>query len=303
MSAKPPLARAAIDRATHRRGDEVWLRHAWDNPASAVIVVDGGQVLVAAEKLVWTSTSAAPAGDRIFLGVPADSTDRGYFAVAASLPDPAPEGTRLASLREVGADLSAADAGLLAQATSLERWHARHHYCPLCGAATTVVMGGHLRRCVADGSEHYPRTDPAVIMLVTDEAERALLGRQPAWPPGRMSTLAGYVDAGETLEQAVAREVVEEVGVLVDEVRYVASQPWPFPSSLMLAFTATARSTSINVDGAEISEARWFSRSDLIEQLAAGTLKLPMRSSVAYYLIDRWFGGNLAELAPAGVPR
>ena len=131
---------------------------------------------------------------------------------AAPLPDPPPSGTRAATLREVGADLSDADAGLFAHAAALEQWHARHVRCPLCGAATVVALAGHVRRCVNDGSEHYPRTDPAVIMLVTDGDDRCLLGRQPSWPAGRMSTLAGYVEAGETLEHAVVREVFEEVG-------------------------------------------------------------------------------------------
>src|SRR6185437_2045783 len=127
--------------------------------------------------------------------------------VMAALPDEVPEGTRAASLRDVGAVLSADEAGLLAHASALEQWHSRHPRCPRCGAPTCASMGGHLRVCVEDRSEHYPRTDPAVIMLVTDDAERALLGRQPSWPQGRMSTLAGYVEAGETLEEAVAREV------------------------------------------------------------------------------------------------
>jgi NAD+ diphosphatase len=288
----PPLGRTGVDRAAHLRADDEWLRNAWAHPASRVIVVDSGRALVDAQHaLVRISTADAPPGERYFLGIveKADA-DRniGIFAVAAKLPDPAPPDTRAATLRDIGDQLSDADAGLLAHASALEQWHARHTHCPLCGAATVVAMGGHVRRCVDDGTEHHPRTDPAVIMLVTDGADRCLLGRQPTWPPGRMSTLAGYVEAGETLEHAVVREVFEEVGVRADDVRYVASQPWPFPSSLMLAFTARALTTELDVDGVEITEARWFTRDELKAAVADGSLKLPMRASVAFYLINGW---------------
>jgi NAD+ diphosphatase len=251
--------------------------------------------LTAGDRLVWTSTGNAPHGERLFLGTPDDGeSGAAYFAVIAALPAAPPEGTRAASLRDVGAVLSADEAGLLAHASALEQWHTRHPRCPRCGAPTTARMGGHIRVCVEDGSEHYPRTDPAVIMLVTDDADRALLGHQPSWPQGRMSTLAGYVEAGETLEEAVAREVAEEVGVVVDAVRYVESQPWPFPSSLMLAFTAHAASSDVAVDGVEITEARWFSRDQLAAAVDDGSLRLPMRASVAFRLIDGWYGGGLA---------
>ncbi len=219
------------------------------------------------------------------------------FAVGSALPDPPPSDTRAATLRDVGARLSDADAGMFAHAAALEQWHARHVRCPLCGAATVVALAGHIRRCVNDGSEHYPRTDPAVIMLVTDDDDRCLLGRQPSWPAGRMSTLAGFVEAGETLEHAVVREVFEEVGIRVGDVRYVASQPWPFPSSLMLAFTAKASTTDLQIDDDEIAEARWFSRDELRIAITGGSLRLPMGASVAFYLIDGWFGGDLASLA------
>ena len=284
-----------VDRAAHRRGDDAWLRAAWQNSASKVMLVDSGRTLVTADRLVWTKPANAPSGERFFLGV-SDDDGSGYFAVAAQLPQPPPEGTRAASLREIGAQLPAAEVGLLAHAAALQQWHARHIFCHLCGSATVIELGGHLRRCVADGSEHYPRTDPAVIMLVTDDDDRALLGHQPSWPHGRMSTLAGYVEAGETLEEAVAREVAEEVGIVVDDIRYVRSQPWPFPSSLMLAFTARAVTTELAPDGVEITEARWFSRDEMVRAVEQGTLKLPMPASVAFFLVDHWFGGGLAEV-------
>jgi len=292
----PPLGRAGVDRAAHLRADDEWLARAWANQSSRVIVVEDGRALVDdVNALLATATADAPSGERYFLGVatPSDVADAiGVFAVAAPLPDPLPPGTRATTVRDIGADLSAADAGLLAHAAALEQWHVRHPRCPLCGAATVVALAGHLRRCVDDGSEHHPRTDPAVIMQVIDLADRCLLGRQSTWPPGRMSTLAGYVEAGETLEHAVVREVFEEVGVWVDDVRYVASQPWPFPSSLMLAFTARATTTQLDVDGLEIAEARWFTRDELRSAVADGTLRLPMRASVAFYLIDGWLSAT-----------
>jgi NAD+ diphosphatase len=297
----PPLGRSGIDRAAHLRADDEWLARAWANPLSSVMVVDGGRALIDEhDALVVSPPADTPAGERYFLGVaaPADvDAAIGVFAVAAPLPDLPPSDTRAATLRDVGAHLSDADAGLFAHAAALEQWHARHVRCPLCGAATVVALAGHIRRCVNDGSEHYPRTDPAVIMLVTDGDDRCLLGRQPSWPAGRMSTLAGYVEAGETLEHAVVREVFEEVGIRAGDVRYVASQPWPFPSSLMLAFTAKATTTELNIDDDEIVEARWFSREELRTAIASGSLRLPMSASVAFYLIDGWFGGDLARVA------
>ena len=286
-----------MNRSAHLRADDAWLAAAWTHPSSRLLVVDETRALVAGDRLVWTPTRSAPDGERLFLGTP-DSGESGaaYFAVVASLPDTLPEGSRAASLREVGSVLSADEAALLAHASALERWHARNPFCPGCGAATVAALGGHLRRCVEDGAEHYPRTDPAVIMLVVDDEGRALLGHQPSWPAGRMSTLAGFVEAGETLEEAVAREVLEEVSVMVDDVRYVESQPWPFPSSLMLAFTAHAASSDVVVDGVEIAEARWFSRDELTTCVRDGSLRLPMRSSVAFRLIDGWYGGGLATL-------
>lgn len=285
-----------MNRSAHLRSDDAWLAAAWAHPSSRVFVVDEARALVADDRLVWRATGSAPGGQRLFLGTPDDGgSGAAYFAVVASLPDAPPEGSRAASLRDVGSVLSADDAALLAHAAALERWHARNPFCPGCGAATTAALGGHLRVCVEDGAEHYPRTDPAVIMLVVDDGGRALLGHQPSWPAGRMSTLAGFVEAGETLEEAVEREVLEEVGVVVDDVRYVESQPWPFPSSLMLAFTAHAASSELAVDGAEISDARWFTRDELTSCLDDGSLRLPMRSSVAFRLIERWYGGGLAS--------
>ncbi len=181
----------------------------------------------------------------------------------------------------------------MVHAVALENWQRMHRFCSRCGERTVIAAAGHVRRCPACGAEHYPRTDPAVIMLVTDADDRALLGRQVHWPRGRFSTLAGFVEPGESIEQAVVREAGEEVGVEIGEVEYVASQPWPFPSSLMLGFVARATSTEIRVDGEEIEEARWFSREELRAAFASGEVLPPSGISIAARLIELWYGEPL----------
>ena len=197
------------------------------------------------------------------------------------------------SLRTVGGALDAHDAGLATAAVALDAWHDRHPRCPRCGAPTRVTQAGWSRVCDVDGSEHYPRTDPAVIMAVVDEDDRLLLGHATAWAAGRWSTLAGFVEAGESAEQAVRREVAEEAGVVVGDVEYVGSQPWPFPGSLMLGFRGRATSTRIEVDGVEMADARWFTRDGLAAAVASGEVVLPGGASIARALVEQWFGGPL----------
>lgn len=208
---------------------------------------------------------------------------------AEPVPEPLP-GLRWVALRAIGAELSDADAGLATTAVALDAWHARHPRCPRCGAPTTSTAAGWTRRCTVDGSEHYPRTDPAVIMAVVDDSDRLLLGHAAAWAPHRFSTLAGFVEAGESVEHAVRREVAEETTVLVGDVAYAGSQPWPFPASLMLGFRARALSTDVVVDGVELTEARWFSRDELAAAVATGDLVLPSPASIAHALIEDWYG-------------
>jgi len=195
------------------------------------------------------------------------------------------------SLRVVGGALDAHDAGLATAAVALDAWHDRHPRCPRCGAPTRAVQAGWSRVCDADGSEHYPRTDPAVIMAVVDADDRLLLGHAAAWAPGRWSTLAGFVEAGEAAEQAVRREVREETGVEVGAIEYAGSQPWPFPASLMLGFRARATSTHVRVDGVEMADARWFTRAELAAAVASGEVLLPGGASIARALVEQWFGG------------
>ncbi|MFH8365710.1 NAD(+) diphosphatase [Streptomyces sp. NPDC018031] len=292
---------SGIDRAAHHRLDEAWLAAAWSHPTTRVFVVSGGQVLVddtpdGRTELVMTPAFEAPPTEthRYFLGTDADGVR--YFALQKdALPGRIDQSARPAGLREAGALLSERDAGLMVHAVALENWQRMHRFCSRCGERTVIAAAGHIRRCPACGAEHYPRTDPAVIMLVTDDQDRALLGRQVHWPEGRFSTLAGFVEPGESIEQAVVREVAEEAGVVVDEVEYVASQPWPFPSSLMLGFMARAGSSEIHVDGEEIHEARWFSRDDLRAAFASGEVLPPTGISIAARLIERWYGEPLPQ--------
>lgn len=222
--------------------------------------------------------------------------------VAHHTPDPAvaalPPGDEWSALREIGGDLSARDAGLATAAVALYEWHVRHPRCPRCGAVTYTVSSGWVRRCVADGTEHYPRTDAAVIMAVVDSDDRLLLANSAAWPERRFSTLAGFVEPGESVEHAIRREVREESAIVVGDVSYRGSQPWPFPASLMLGFRAQALTTEITVDGDELRAARWFDRDTLRAEVAAGTVLLPLGTSIARALIEEWCGGPL----PAGPP-
>ncbi|SFB32026.1 NAD+ diphosphatase [Cellulomonas marina] len=230
----------------------------------------------------------------------AGAAGRAGTAVAPAVAPAVPAGEPVfAPLREVGARLGSRDAGLATTAVALTAWHARHPRCPRCGAATEVVQAGWARRCPVDRSEHYPRTDPAVIMAVVDADDRVLLGHSAGWPEGRFSTLAGFVEAGEPPEAAVRREVLEETGVHVGEVEYRGSQPWPFPASLMLGYRARATSTTVVPDGVEMTQARWFSREELAAAVRSGAVVLPGRSSIAHALIAEWYGQPLPPADPS----
>ena len=301
------LARTAVDRAAERRGDVAWLDAAWVDPRTRVVRVAEGRALVEGldsagpPRLLAEPASDGLVGERYLLGV--DDAERAWFAVHQEPPLRAPLGSDAAplGLREVGALLGERDAGLLVLAVALANWHATHRHCARCGSATEVVQAGYLRRCPTDGSEHYPRTDPAIIVLVTDRSgERALLGHGVPWPARRFSTLAGFVEPGESAERAVVREVGEEAGVAVGEVGYLGSQPWPFPSSLMLGFTARVLDPDAEprADGVEVAEVRWFTRPELAAAVESGDVVLPPVVSIARQLIEHWFGAPLAD--PAG---
>lgn len=236
----------------------------------------------------------------VFLGEGGGGAQDGGAAYLLSVRSLGDEGgPTTAGLREVAGALDADTAALAATSLALANWHRGHSHCSRCGSPTEPVMAGWLRRCGRDGSDHYPRTDVAVIMAVTDPTDRLLLARAPSWPAGRMSILAGFLEPGETLEQAVAREVREEVGLQVRDIEFVADQPWPFPSSLMVGFTARAQRTDLVLDQQEIAEARWVTRAEVPRLIAAGQYRPSPGFSISRALVEDWFGGVLPSVPDA----
>jgi NAD+ diphosphatase len=291
------LARGTLDRAGLRRRDPDLVPLLLKDPLTQVLELaqDRAQVI---DSDGGCSLFLRPPGAQdasrltVFLG----REDHGpaYLGVVSDAQDPA--GTSVwRTLRQVGALLSDRDAGLFATMLGLANWHASHTHCPLCGSRTEPDQAGWIRRCNRDGTEHYPRTDPAVIMAVTDAADRLLLARSPHWPAGRLSVLAGFVEPGESLEAAVAREVFEEVGLVVEQVRYLGNQPWPFPSSLMVGFTGRAVDTTLHLDHQEIAEAMWVTRRELAEMVLAGRFDISPTVSIARRMIEHWNGGPIGS--------
>jgi NAD+ diphosphatase len=285
------LSHHAHNRIAGRRTDDAWLRDAWGRSSTRAVVLHDARLVVPdgadAPEIRWIRTDEAPTGQRVLLG---EHRDEVRFAV---LVEDLPAGARAEHLRAFVQTLDEEEAALVLHAVALAEWLRSHRHCPRCGAELEVQGAGHLLSCPRCGRQQFPRTDPAVIMAVTDDDGRCLLGRQRHWPEGRYSTLAGFVEPGESLEHAVAREVEEEVGVEVDEVTYFGNQPWPFPASLMVGFFAHARTTRISVDGAEISDARWFTREQVKTEADAGTLLLPSGVSISRSLVETWYGGPL----------
>ena len=280
MPSDPFFAGPGINRADALRGKPEAIAGLLASPLARALVWEGGApALDQAGKLMW---QAAGGDEPLFLGL-----DQGEPRFA-SLP---PVGAR-PDTRAVLALLDGQDAPLFAAALSLTSWHLRHGFCSVCGTPSMIFRGGWGRRCSACGGEHYPRVDPVVIMLATFE-DRLLLGRQPLYPPGRYSALAGFVEPGETVEAAVARELGEEAGIAVTDVRYVASQPWPFPSSLMIGCTARATSDSLTIDRQELEDARWFTRDQVTAAVSASNdsdFIPPPRFAIARTLLDDWLG-------------
>jgi NAD+ diphosphatase len=296
------LARGTLNRDGLRRRDPDLLPLLLKDPLTRVLELVGGsaQVFESGRECALLLRSPQELDSHrlaVFLGH--DDEGAAYVGVVGTAGE-VPEHDDTASapwrtLREVGVLLSDRDAGLFVTVQGLANWHASHTHCPMCGATTEPDQAGWIRRCTRDRTEHYPRTDPAVIMAVTDPADRLLLARSPRWPQGRLSVLAGFVEPGESLEAAVAREVFEEVGLVVGQVRYLGNQPWPFPSSLMVAFTASAVDVTLSLDLEEIVQAVWVSREDLREMVLAGTFGLSPTVSIARRMIERWYGGPIDQ--------
>lgn len=282
---RPGFTGGVLDRADHLRRDEAAIHAARMHPAARFLVLDRLKPLLAPDgtRLMWVRRAEAPAGASVFLGL--DSEGLPHFAVdgpADGLPGVATDA------RAAGARLAGAEAAIVAQARSLLDWHRRHGFCANCGAPTAMAKAGWARQCGACGAEHFPRVDPVVIMLAERDG-MVLVGRQKAFPPGFYSALAGFVEAGESIEEAVARELWEEAGVRVGAVSYVASQPWPFPSSLMIGATARAEGFELRLDETEIEAARWADREEVRAVLRnEGPWSAPPPLAIAHTLLRRF---------------
>jgi NAD+ diphosphatase len=285
-----------LERRAEAREDPEWIASARADPATLYLVGHGTAHLLHADgppRIAFLAHSAplvraADEASLVLLG-----WFRGMRCVLLDLPPGqavgAPAGTAFEELRPLAPLLAADEAGLLAYARAMAIWRTRHRHCGVCGARTIATRAGHILVCsnAACAQELFPRIDPAIIVLVSD-GERALLGRQASWPPRRYSTIAGFVEPGESLEDAVEREVAEETGVVVTGLRYDSSQPWPFPSSLMIGFQASAAAgSSVRVSG-ELEDARWFTRA----QIDSGEALAPPSQSISWRLIDTWLKGR-----------
>jgi NAD+ diphosphatase len=291
------MAENPHDRIAEHRADDAWLGERWADPETRVLVVSGTRVRPRDGRIDWVSPAEAPDGLRVLLG---EHEGRAWFAVVVDADIAKAEKgdwTPLRGLLPYLADDALAGAPLIFHALGLAEWLFVTRYCPRCAEPLSPAKAGHELVC-ANGHTQFPRTDPAVIMVVTSgdpgsEDERCLLGRQAVWPEGRFSTLAGFCEPGETLEDAVRREVREEVGVTVGRVDYFGNQPWPLPASLMVGFVAHAETTDVTVDRDEIEDARWFTRAEMKELAEAGTLLLPGGVSISRSLVEHWYGGPL----------
>lgn len=289
MSGHNVFAGAFVDRSAHRRHDAAWLEAALARDDTVFVPVWGDRCLVSEEPhrtVLLDRGDLAAFGDQlpVFLGM---FRERPAFAVhiSQSLEPPFTDRGTFHDLRYLGSVLPADDANLVAHARALLLWHEAQRHCGRCGAPTAPQAAGNTRVCQSKqcASQVFPRVDPAIIVLVHD-GDKCLLGRQAKWPEGRYSTIAGFVEPGESLEDAVVREVQEETNINVTDVRYHSSQPWPFPASLMLGFHARSVSRDIQLNDGELEDAQWFSR----KELASGFPKLPPRLSISRRLVDDW---------------
>lgn len=288
MVMEPWVSTSRLDRTLDGRAEDGWVERLWSHPAARVLGVDEGSnvsAVVTGDNLQWMDPDGAYDPERHYLVGAVEGEP--WFAVADSLEGPS------ASLRQLGGVLPETEADIATTAVALVNWHRVAPYCGKCGTLTHVRDAGHMRWCPGCERQRFPRTDPAVIVAILDEAGRLLLGHHSGWESTRVSILAGFVEAGESLEMAVHREIREESGLELSRLRYVGSQPWPFPRSLMLGFVARAVGSRITVDGAEIEWANFYTRDELETLVASGELTLPMTSSIASRIITAWRAGDL----------
>ncbi len=287
-----------LDRASEKRIDPAWIKTRLDDPDSLLLPLYKGDPLITGGAPAWLSTAARREFSQrtkpVFLGL---KNQRAYFAINASdaaSPETAPfaEIGVYTPLRQSAAMLGDNDIAIIGQARWLLDWHYRHRHCAVCGALTDIKDGGAKRQCPDCSAEHFPRSDPVAIILAT-HGDACLLGRGPHFPPGFLSALAGYIEVAETPEECAVREVYEEAGVRLTDVRYQFSQPWPFPSSLMMGFIADAEARDLNLDTKEIEEACWVDRADILKLLNGEEVDgvfLPPRFTIARQLLERWAG-------------
>lgn len=331
MTSTPPLGSLVltggrIDRGGQDRRDTAWLAAALSNPATRVLVLVNGTTPVSGDALAAPTLGELPGGaGHAASGMSESVPDDDGVACGATVPDALAAAQRIVwigrvndvdwvaadlpeepawwdgvapavGLMQAGGDLERTQAALFAQANAVLNWHKGEGFCPRCGRPTRVIDAGWVRVCPTEGIEYFPRTDPAVIVLITDDQDRVLLGANAAWGGARYSTFAGFVEPGESLEEAVVREVGEEAGLAVTNPEYLGSQPWPFPRSLMCAFHAHAVGVDTAPDGLEILSTRWFTREELAAEVASGAVQVPGGVSVAGAMLRHWFGGELPEV-------
>jgi NAD+ diphosphatase len=297
-----PLSRSQLDRAAHLRSDQGALDELWAKGKIIDLLgdryrIDGAKLALLTSSQIDELEKQSADVERYFLGL--DSNQVAYFVAHRGMgPSEYPSGYE--SLRTIGKSLSDLEIGAAVHALALSLWHQSHRRCAKCGAETKSTLGGSVRKCLSCEADHHPRTDPAVIVLVKDKSDRILLGRQRVWPPKRFSTFAGFVEPGESFERTVVREVAEECGGSVESMRYLGSQPWPFPASLMIAFEATITNPdSVKADGEEIEEIIWLDRESLKSKVQSEELLLPPKISVARAMIESWYG-NSADVDLSG---
>ena len=288
----PGFTGGTLDRADALRHDPEGLARAMGDWRSRLLVLEGYTPAVTDDGcLAWTTLADVPDGaELVLLGL--EGTRAHFAALLPGMTEGSVLPMRSPALMAVLASLREGEAATYAAARSVLDWHARHGFCAKCGHATALFRAGWGRKCPACATEHFPRTDPVVIMIAEHDG-RALLGRQPSWPAGRYSALAGFLEPGESIEEAVAREIHEEAGVRVRDVRYVASQPWPFPSQLMIACIGTAEDDALTIDTHELEDAIWVSRAVVRHVLAGGEgpFIAPPPYAIAHTLLETWAAG------------